>query len=52
MTGIRRTILLWLFEKIAWKLYGKYDCDSFEFIRADNGKEFVVAYVVKGDDVE
>ena len=49
MTGIRRTILLWLFEKIAWKLYGKYDCDSFEFIRADNGKEFVVAYVVKGD---
>lgn len=46
---IRRTILLWLFEKIAWKLYGKYGCDSFEFIKADNGKEFVVAYVVKGD---
>ena len=49
MTNIRRGFLLWLFEKIAWRLYGKYDCDSFEFIRADNRREFVVAYVDKGD---
>ena len=50
MTNIRRNLLLLLFEKIAWRLYGKYDCDSFEFIRSDDGNEFVVAFVDKGDD--
>ena len=50
MSEYRKIFLLWLMEKIAWRLYGKYDCESFELMKSDNGREFIVAWVEKGDD--